>query len=94
MAAEIKTPITMLVDKDGTLYLPNGDILLYRYPRTEECEGGDVDTIAWPLVSKEWRIKLASCLYDEWMCGSLGKDCNGSVKLPDGTEFRIELELG
>ena len=85
-----------LVSEDGTLHTLKSDIrdklmsewytgnplLLHRYA------GGDVDTIAWPLVDSGG---LAIALYDAREMGII-PDVQ-SVILPDGTEFGIDSNV-
>ena len=72
--------MTILTAKQGDLYL-NGQLLIVRY------DGGDCDTIAWPLREQD-RENLVSALYDarEMMDGFN----NNEVQLPDGEIFRID----
>ena len=75
---------TKLIDKDGTLYLTNDDILIVRY------NAGDCDTIPFPLRTKEHRRNLASALFDEYECGTINERI---VMLPNGEEFNIDDNL-
>lgn len=73
-----------LLAHDGLLYL--GDDLLV-------ClhEGGDCDTVSWPLQPGD-SILLTSALYDEVNAGSLLQD-GDYVFLPDGSLFGSVSEV-
>lgn len=72
--------MTQLIVEDGTLYYPDGSILVTR------LEGGDPATIRWPLKDEQ-RTILACCLYDDFECGVFE---GRKVLLPDGTEFDFD----
>ena len=71
-----------LIDNDGDLYMPNDDLLIYRYP------AGDCDRIAWPL-EEEQKPQLATAIYDEMMCSDEGWSETAEILLPDGEVFDL-----
>lgn len=72
-----------IVDKLMSEWFSENPVLVRHY------DGGDVDTIAWPLVDSE---SLAIALYDAREMGIIPSV--QSVILPDGTSFGIDFNLG
>ena len=72
-------------DKLMSEWFTGNPILLRRY------EGGDVDTIAWPLSGDSDKQNLAIALYSAREMGIIPNV--QSVTLPDGMGFEIDSNL-
>lgn len=76
----------LMVEKDEWMAPEGFKSLLFFYP------AGDVDSVPWPMKDDEDKYHLSVALYDAREMGDMPDV--PVVKLPDGSSFDIEDELG